>query len=368
MKFEIDRKVLVDSLKPLAAIINTRQHQAVMDNVHIVIKDNVLTMTTANDFSQLTRVVNLEGNNDDLHTTLPAKKLLSIADVASGVTIKIELGDDEKAIVKAGKSRFKLSGLPAEDYPINNEIKDGTEFSINSNKLKSMITQTAFCVATNDVRYYLTGLLIEIKAGQLAFVATDGHRMAVSKTRVENAKDMKFIVPLTSVLSLGRLLALNKNDNDVIITADDKQVFVNVNENVTMSSKLIDGNYPDWEMVIPTTSEIELPLVTQDFKQAITRASILSNEKYKGLSLKIEGNVLTLAGKNSRAENSEDILELTDVVGSIEIGLNGCYLKDAVNAITTPEMSISFVDLAVSCAIKEKNNSDVVFIIMPMKL
>ncbi|RKZ54185.1 MAG: DNA polymerase III subunit beta [Candidatus Parabeggiatoa sp. nov. 3] len=371
MYFEISRKELLIPLKMITGVVEQRQTLPILANTLVSVKDNTLHLTATDAEVEIVCHLPLESGNleDDNNgeTTIPARKFFDICkSLSDEIVIQVKT-EDNLATIKAGKSTFKLQTLPAEDFPETPKMTEQTEFNISQHNLKNLLYKTSFCVATNDVRYYLTGLLLEIGDGSISLVGTDGHRMAVAQHEFESDQTAKVIIPRKAVLELSKLLT--DSDTEVKVLVDDNHIRFELSDAYVMSSKLIDGNFPDWHTVIPQNPDKMVIVETSLLKQSLTRASILSNEKYKGVRLQLSTNLLTISAKNAYQEEAEEIVEV-EYAGSdeLEIGFNGTYILDALNVISTKMVQLALSDSNSSCLITEENNEDNKFIVMPMRL
>ncbi len=365
MYFEISRKELLTPLKMITGVVEQRQTLPILANTLVSVKDNTLHLTATDAEVEIKCSLSLEAGEDG-EITIPARKFFDICkSLPDGVVIKINT-EENQVTLKAGKSKFKLQTLPADDFPSSPELATTADFQISGHHLKNLLYKTSFCVATNDVRYYLTGLLLEIGDGKISLVATDGHRMAVAQHDFESTQTARVIIPRKAVLELSKLLS--DNDDEVQVSVDDNHIRFELNDSLLMSSKLIDGNFPDWNTVVPVQPDKIVIAETSEIKQALTRAAILSNEKYKGIRFQLSENLLTVSGKNSYQEEASDVVETEYTGEELEIGFNGVYFIDAINAISTKRVQISFIDANSSCLIMEEDNEANKFIVMPMRL
>jgi DNA polymerase III subunit beta len=371
MYFEISRKELLIPLKMITGVVEQRQTLPILANTLVSVKDNTLHLTATDAEVELVCHLPLESGHIETDntgdTTIPARKFFDICKSLSDEVVIQVTTEDNLATIKAGKSKFKLQTLPAEDFPETPKLTQQTEFYISQHDLKNLLYKTSFCVATNDVRYYLTGLLLEIAEDSLSLVGTDGHRMAVAQLQFESSQTARVIIPRKAVLELSKLLA--DNDTEVKVLVDENHIRFELNDGYVMSSKLIDGNFPDWHTVIPQNPDKQVIVETSVLKQSLSRASILSNEKYKGVRLQLSTNLLTISAKNAYQEEAEEIVEV-EYSGSdeLEIGFNGTYILDALNVISTKMVQLALSDSNSSCLITEENNEENKFIVMPMRL
>lgn len=370
MYFEIAKKDLLTPLKMITSVVEQRQTLPILANTLVIVKNNSLSLTATD--AEVEISCNLPLTNGDLiadnygETTIHARKFFDICKSLPDVSIQVTV-EDNQAILNAGKSKFKLQTLSADEFPSSPSLKDAKEFLIAPQDLKHLIYKTSFCIATNDVRYYLTGLLLEIANKKISFVATDGHRMAVAQIDLDDDDLVhKVIIPRKAVVELSKLL--KDGESDVKILMDDNHISFELNDNVVMTSKLIDGNFPEWQNVLPSNNDKIVIADTKLLKDALSRASILSNEKFKGIRLNLSENLITLSAKNTYQEEAEEVVEVEYSGEELEIGFNGGYLLDALNVISTNMTQLAFGDNNSSCLITEEDNDDCKFIVMPMRL
>ena len=298
--------------------------------------------------------------------TVPGRKLLDICRaLPDGATINISLSGD-KLSIRSGRSKFTLATLPAAEFPTVEDIGAGQSIEVSQVTLARLLEKTHFAMAQQDVRYYLNGLLIETGDSYLRAVATDGHRLALCQVAEEGRKlpEQQVIVPRKGVLELQRLLT---GEGDVSIELGANHIRLQLDGN-RLTSKLIDGRFPEYDRVIPKDTDNELLADREVFKGALQRTAILSNEKYRGIRLVIRDSGVVLQAHNPEQEEAEEELEVQYSGEDIEIGFNVNYLVDALNAITSDEVSISVVDGNSSCLLREPGNDDCKYVVMPMRL
>ncbi len=369
MYFEISRQELLPSLKMITGVVEQRQTLPILANTLVQVKNNQLHLTATDAEVEIACRLPLEPNtgiDNEGETTIPARKWFDICkSLTDSVVIQVNI-EENQATLKAGKSKFKLQTLPTEDFPSSPQLTKPTEFHISQQQLKHLIHKTSFCIATNDVRYYLTGLLLEITEGKISLVATDGHRMAMAQHDFETDQTARVIIPRKAILELSKWLT--DNESEVKVSFDDNHICFELSDTYVMNSKLIDGNFPDWNAVIPSNPDKIVVAETQLLKQSLSRASILSNEKYKGVRLALSPNLMTISAKNAYQEEAEEILEVEYNGEELEIGFNGIYILDALNVISTKMVQLALSDSNSSCLITEEDNEDCQFIVMPMRL
>lgn len=371
MKFSISRDSLVKSLNLVAGVVERRQTLPILANVLLVLKEEWLSLTGTDLEVELVGRIKLASAVDEPgEVTVPARKLLDICkSLPEGSTIKFTTKDN-KVAVKSGNSRFSLSTLPARDFP-NVENSLGThELTLKQGHLKRLIDRTGFAMAQQDVRYYLNGMLWELDSKQLRVVATDGHRLAMC-TLKENIKvtgdgGAQVILPRKGVLELSRLL-----------TEDDAEIQINIGSNhirattgeFTFTSKLVDGKFPDYDKVVPRAPSNILKGSRQDLRQAFTRTAILSNEKFRGVRLKLTANTLDIVANNPEQEEAEETVPVNYAGEVLEIGFNVSYLLDVLGVLSGDQIKLSLADPNSSALLEEESDDgDSLYVVMPMRL
>ena len=367
MKFTVNREVLLKPLQHVAGVVERRQTLPVLSNVLAVLDNNRLSLTGTDLEVELVANIPVEQEVGG-EITIPAKKLLEICkSLPDSADLKFSQ-DDQKMVIKAGRSRFSLSTLPANDFP-NLEDGPGTQkFTIAQKKFKKLVERTSFAMAQQDVRYYLNGLLVEISGSRFRCVATDGHRLALSDCELENQsfdQTTQVIVPRKGILELARLM--DQSDDLVTVNVGTNHIKVEIDD-ITFTSKLVDGKFPDYDRVLPKGGEISLVVDREEMKQALSRVSILSNEKYRGVRLTLgEGN-LEIIANNPEQEEAEENVAIDYSGKEAEVGFNVAYLLDVMNVTKDEQIRMTLADSNSSALLEELENSDSMYVVMPMRL
>jgi DNA polymerase-3 subunit beta len=298
---------------------------------------------------------------------VPARKLLDIVKaLPDGSTIGFTVSE-EKATLIAGKSRYTLSTLPAAEFPATDQVETVDEVSLPEKSLKTLIDKTAFAMANQDVRYYLNGMLFDFSNDALRVVATDGHRLAVCDYDgdVTLKGDRQLIVPRKGVLELGRMMG--DSDDEVVLALGRSHVRL-VKAGTRFTSKLIDGRFPDYEAVIPVGADKQVLADRDLLTHALQRAAILSNEKYKGVRLEANGNMLKIIAHNPQHEEAVEEMEVELNFESLAVGFNVTYLLDALMALETDMVSLELKDPNSSCLVSAPDSDLNRHVVMPLKL
>lgn len=370
MKFSITRDSLVKSLNVVAGVVERRQTLPILANVLIVLEEDRLCLTGTDLEVELVGRVTLSTAGDSGEVTVPARKLLDICkSLPEGSDISFSVKEN-KVSVTSGRSRFTLSTLPARDFP-NVEDSIGThQFTLKQGQLKRLIDRTSFAMAQQDVRYYLNGMLWELDGKEaLRVVATDGHRLAMctlsEKVKVKGEGGIQVILPRKGVLELARLLMDDAADISIIIGSNHIRA---VTENFTFTSKLVDGKFPDYQRVLPASPDKILMGSRQELRQAFTRTAILSNEKYRGVRLKLTKNTLDIVANNPEQEEAEETVSVEYSGEALEIGFNVSYLLDVLGVLSGERVKLSLADPNSSALVEESEEGDSLYVVMPMRL
>lgn len=366
MEFEISRQALLTPLRLLTGIVERKQTLPILGNILVVLEDGMLHLTSTDSELEMSCKVAADSGSDG-RTTIPALKLFEICR-SLGDDAQLQVKQDASRVtLKSGRSRFSLTFLPAEDFPAGEDVAPELTFTVPQNTLKWLFAKTQFAMAQQDVRYYLNGLLLEVNSDRLRVVATDGHRLAMAQESVEAEvpERRQIIVPRKAVLELAR--SLEDSDDPVELGLASNHIRFTL-PTFTLTSKLIDGNFPDYTGVIPAQPEKNVVADSAAFKQALGRAAILSSDKYKGVRLGISPGQLQVTAHNPEQEEAEEELDVEYQGEEFEIGFNVTYLQDALGAIDTDEAELYFTDTNSSCLLSPRDTDDLKYVIMPMRL
>ncbi len=365
MKFTAAREVLLKPLQAVIGVVERRQTMPILSNVLMIARDGQLSITATDLEVELVAQAEVDAETGG-EITVSGRKLLDICKaLPEGSDVDISLSG-EKLAVRAGRSKFNLATLPAAEFPVVEDIKAGQTISVSQDALGRLIEKTHFSMAQQDVRYYLNGMLLETGGQHLRAVATDGHRLALCQVELDGAdlEEQQVIVPRKGVLELQRLMT---GDGDLNIELGANHIRIQL-DGIRFTSKLIDGRFPEYDRVIPKESSNELKANRSDFRGALQRTAILSNEKYRGIRLVIRDSGVILQAHNPEQEEAEEELEVEYSGEDIEIGFNVNYLLDALGAVEGDDVTLSVQDSNSSCLIRQPGNEDSTFVVMPMRL
>ena len=366
MKTIINREDILTPLQNVIGAVERRQTLPILGNVLLKSINSKLTMTTTD--LEIEMISQLDSvSSDDFETTIPARKLLDICKALPEQAEIVFDIEDNRVTLTSGRSRFVLASLPASEFPGLDEIDEQQSFELPQNRLKSLFDNTAFSMAQQDVRYYLNGILVEISTDLIKLVATDGHRLALSEYKtdidVENAKQI--IIPRKGVIELSRLL--DNSDSPARITLSQNHIRVQAGR-LVFTSKLIDGKFPDYNRVIPVDGNRIMEVNRESLKHSMNRIAILSNEKYRGIRLTLSEGNLSIQANNPDQEEAEEEISVSYKDNDMEIGFNVTYLIDVLNVLDSENVFVKFKDANSSCIISDREDSDSLYVVMPMRL
>ncbi|MBH1970847.1 DNA polymerase III subunit beta [Moraxellaceae bacterium AER2_44_116] len=384
MRLSISRDQLLKPLQQVAGVVERKHTMPILANVLLRVQKDEISFTGTDLEVELvaTQKLNSDQFVDAGTITIPCRKLLDICkSLPSGATIELSL-DEQKLVIKSGRSRFSLATLPAQDFPSLEEDAGAFSLNISQGNLKRLIEKTSFAMAQQDVRYYLTGMLFEVSDNQLRTVTTDGHRLALCDAIAEAAPSEKIqvIVPRKGVQELQRLLSdddsalhLTFGNNHLQVTLpitsgkkkDDEAI---VEGMVSFTSKLIDGKFPDYQRVLPRGGDKIVLVSHEDFRQALQRAAILTNEKYKGVRFSLKNNELCIQANNPEQEEAREELAIEYVGDVLDIAFNVQYLLDVLSVLNGTNTKLILSDSNASILVQETDSQDAVYVVMPMRL
>ena len=363
------RDMLLAPLQSVSGIVEKRHTLPILSNVLLEKKADLLTLLATDIEIQITTTTSGAAGDGDGAVTVGARKLQDILrSLPDSADVSLSL-DDKRLQVRAGKSRFTLQTLPAEDFP-RMALTDGDlkKFSVTQKQFRQLLAQTQFSMASQDVRYYLNGLLLLIDGNELRAVATDGHRLAYASMPLEGEAEssrQELILPRKTVLELSRLLA--DSDDPLLIELSSNQIRFKFGH-INLVSKLIDGKFPDYERVIPATLKNVVALNRAALLQSMVRAAILTNEKFRGVRLVLSAGSMKIMAANAEQEEAQEEIEVDYSGDAIDVGFNVGYLLDVLNNTSVETVEWGFNDANSSALLSIPGNERFKYVVMPMRI
>ena len=351
----------------VTGVVERRQTLPVLSNLLVQARDDGLSIS-ATDLEVELHVHVRDGVKVERpgKATIPGRKFADIwRSLPEGSNISVEVA--EQVTVRSGKSRFTLATLPVDEFPEMAEPKSDVKVLVPVADVRRLLDQTSFAMAQQDVRYFLNGMLFEITAEHVRTVATDGHRLAMCTCQggAEGVDRMQAIVPRKGVNELSRMLG--EGDEALLLALGSNHLRV-VQGGYTLVTKLVDGQFPDYDRVIPKNGEHFVTGDRETLRRSLRSTSILSNEKYRGVRLALEKEQLTVQANNPDQEEAEDVIAVEYDGEPMEIGFNADYLLDILNALSGENVRFSVSDGNSSALIEGPEEDGSLFVVMPMRL
>jgi DNA polymerase-3 subunit beta len=366
MNIDTNREALNGAMTRVGGVVERRQTLPILGNLLFTVRGGVLEITgTDLEIEVKTRLAvdsDMEGE-----FTLPARKIIDICRaLPEGAPVKIDV-QGERAVVRSEKSRFVLGTLPAADYPSKEAVIPEHAVELDEGDFKRLLEKTGFAMAQQDVRYYLNGLLLEITDGKINAVATDGHRLAMASLGVSgvDGEELQSILPRKTVLELSRLLGTESRRLELEFGCGFFRVGLG---DTSLTSKLIEGRYPEYRRVIPRLTDKVVLLDRESVRHALLRTAILSNEKYRGVRLTFEEGVLRMQAHNPEQEEAEDELAIEYTEDKVSMGFNVSYLLDVLAVLETDLVEFKFSESGSSALLTEQGGGRDLYVVMPMRL
>jgi len=361
------RDEILAPLSAVSGIIERRHTLPILSNVLIDRTAESLSFLATDIEIQITAKSGLEAAAEARSVTVGARKLLDILRaLPDGVEVTLQQ-QDKRLLVRAGKSRFSLQTLPAEDFPrLARPAGESARFKLEQKELRRVLSLVQYAMAQQDIRYYLNGLLMVVEDRSLKLVATDGHRLALAALKLATELSrQEVIVPRKTVVELSKLLADSAEPVNIELSSTQAAFSFGA---VELVSKLVDGKFPDYARVIPTQHKNRLQLPREPLRQALLRAAILSNEKFRGVRWVLGEGSLKIVSSNAEQEEAHEELEVKYSGDSLDIGFNVNYLLDVLNNVPGAELECAFGDASSSALISYASEKDFKYVVMPMRI
>ncbi|HRL76165.1 MAG TPA: DNA polymerase III subunit beta [Candidatus Accumulibacter phosphatis] len=369
------RDVLLAPLQAVSGIVERRHTLPILSNVLLEKRGEVLTLLATDIEIQITTSTPDIGGEGEGAVTVGARKLQEILrSLPETAEVSLVL-EDRRLQVKAGRSRFNLQTLPADDFPsMTLSQGEARNLRLTQREFRQLLAQTHYSMASQDVRYYLNGLLLLLADGELRAVATDGHRLAYASMPLAAAAGaagddgesrQELILPRKTVVELNRLLA--DSDEPLVIDILPNQIRFQFGQ-ISLVSKLIDGRFPDYQRVIPLTLKDVIRLQRSVLLQSMVRAAILTNEKFRGVRLVLAEGSLKIIAANAEQEEAQEEIEVDYSGEPLDVGFNVSYLLDVLNNSVGETIDWGFNDASSSALLTIPGNDRFKYVVMPMRI
>jgi len=365
----INRDDLLLALQQVIGAVERRNTLPILSHVLLVFEGDTLAITATDLEIELKGYAKLPFAQSSFSLTLPGRKLFDICKaLPEQVPIEISV-ENQKVTLKAGRSRFTLVSKSPDDFPQLDDEVTKAECVLTGEQLHFLLERTQFAMAQQDVRYYLNGMLFEFTGDKMTSVATDGHRLAVCHQALDyplqEEAPIKVIVPRKGIQELSRLLG---NSDEKITFQMQQNHICFASDDFVLTSKLIDGRFPDYQRVLPKVGNNVMVCKKNDFKQILNRVSILSNEKYRGIRFELNENTLTVSATNPEQEQAEEEISVEYNGAPITLGFNVNYLLDIISVFSSETFKIYINDANSGVLVEEENHPACLYVVMPMRI
>jgi DNA polymerase-3 subunit beta len=371
---QVGGKDLLRSLKTVVGVVESSQILQILSHVKLVASGNVLTITASDSEVELVSSVAMRQSvSGEFSITVPGKKLFDICrTLPEGVDVSMQCTRSWVKVRAAESIEFTLSALPAEGFPLIRVSDDVNRFSLKMQSFALVLGSSSFAMAQSDVRHFLNGMLLSFSQDNLKVTATDGHRLAIDFADLESAVDVDVInaiVPRKAILELLKLVDVS-SDVDVSIAVTNHHIKVE-GDGFTLTTRLLEGDYPDCERLIPDYDGTKAIVSRSQFKQALSRAAVLAKEKYHGVRLSFGGGQLKISSQNSDNEKAFESFDIDYNGEDITIAFNISYLLDVVNVLAAEDIDFVLSDPQKCVLLKDLGETDTqnaLYVVMPMTI
>jgi len=372
MKLTIERSQLLKSLAHVQSVVERRNTIPILSNVKLEGRPGSLSLNATDMDLDIVETVNADVSRPGA-TTAPAHTLYEIVrKLPDGSQVEIDFDADSGLLtLRSGRSKFSLSCLPVEDFPVLSGGELPFTFTVTAAELKALVDRTRFAISTEETRYYLNGIYLHAATGVsgevLRAVATDGHRLArVEVTLPEGAAGMPgVIVPRKTVQEMRKLI--DETEGEVTVSLSETKLRFAFGDAV-LTSKLIDGTFPDYERVIPADNDKQMQVDVKSFSQAVDRVSAISTEKSRAIKLALEKGTVTLSASSPENGSATEEIEAQYESIPLEIGFNSRYLLDILGQVEGDVATFSMADAASPTVVRDGVNAGAIYVLMPMRV
>lgn len=361
------RELLSGPIQTVSGVIERKQPLPILANILISQQGKKVSFTGTDLDIQIKTEADIGVEEGNISTTVSSRKFNDILSTLSD-SDPVQISEKGRHLsLVSNKSKFELQTLPAADFPCMNQAEFSSGFKMPCEQFKYMLSMVYFAAAQNNVRYFLNGVLLSVSEKIIRAVATDGHRLALCEMELEAPADKKFDVILTRKAVKEFLRLVPDSDAALSFEVASTQVKVTFN-NIEIVSKIIEGKFPDYQRVIPTTNDKVFLVDREVLSKALQRVAILTTDKFKGVRWTLQENKLHIAATNAEMEEAEDEIEIKYSGSELEIGFNVTYLQDVLNILKTAEVKFALGSQLSSALITMPDNDKFKFVVMPMSI
>lgn len=371
MKVSLDRTALLRTLNHVQSVVERRNTIPILANILIEADSGALRLTATDLDIEITDTAEADISQPG-RVTAPAHTFFDVVrKMRDGAQIELVVEKDNRISISAGRSHFELPTLPAEDFQTMSREEAPVSFEIDGGDLARLIDKTSFAISTEETRYYLNGIYFHTAKGTdgavLRSVATDGHRLALCDSALpEGAAELSgIIIPRKAVSEIRRLL--EGSQNAVQIEASEAKISFSIGD-ATLTTKLIDGSFPDYDRVIPKGNDKLAGLHTQEFSEAVDRVATVSAEKSRSVKLGFDENIVNISVHNVESGLGEEELTASYTHEPISIGFNARYLLEIAARVGGDDLIIELADTSAPALLRDNDDGDALYVLMPLRV
>ena len=370
MQFVVKRDTLLKSLNFVQGIVEKKNTLPILSNVLLQLKDSKLFIVATDlDIIFYDEISDIQTIKEGSTTTSAAILFDILRKISSNSELKFELKSENKLSLKSDNADFNLLCLPTDNFPTFSDEFEGKEILVDSNKFLKLLNKTKISISNDDTRHYLNGVYLHITEGNgrnfLTGVATDSHRLSSSSLEIENSDFNSLILPRKTVFQLCSLLS-ETNEKLSMQTSDNKIKFT-VGK-IKLISKVIDGKFPDYKKVVPTSNDKTLVVSSRDFISSIERVASVSLDRKEGVKLSINKDNVQLSVNSANSGDGNEKINAEFSSGNLNISFNSKYLIDIASEIADKNLKINLKDSVSPVLIEDNSDKNSYYVIMPMKI
>jgi len=365
MDFYIKKEEIVKCLNTTLGVVEKRQTLPILSNVLFDVNETSLKLTATDLESEISSTSTISNYKSGGKTTAPAKKLSELCRLFPDLSEIHFYIDGDNLKIETNSGNYNLATLPSEDFPVFETDETENSININSQKMRNLINKTAFAMGNQDWRHFLNGLYLNIDDKEITSVATDAHRLAMSSAELNEASSEEYtgIVPRKSINEIAKMIG--DSDENIIIRIGQSSIVAEIS-GIVFASKLIEGKFPDYEQVIPSGESSVLKIEKKAFADSLSRVSVLSSEKYKGVRLITNNDLLNITANNPEKEQGEENVPCSYSGEKIDIAFNVNYLQEILSTINDQHVEINFFGSDKSCLITTPESEKLKYVVMPL--
>ena len=368
MKIIFKTSTLISKLKNIAPTAEAKQTLQILGNLKVSVLGDTASFVGSDLEIEVSSEVECKADGQ-CEFTLPAKKFLEVCNALSSHDEIVVSLENNKADVIAGKSKVSLPTLSSDDFPLMSFNNTATKAEISLHELSNLISKTSFAMAYQDARHFLNGLHLCSQNGKIVSVCTDGHRLAKYESEITYSEDLSIIIPRKAILEINRILSSFSDNKEQLteFSVNNNSFQIKINEYL-LTSKLIEGNYPNFNKVIPEETKAKITVDKMSFKSSLNIISKVVNQQYKGVKLTPTSSALHLITSNTESEIGEDEIEATYDGDDMSIGFNISYIQDVIDTLQSETVEICINDQNSGCILIGPSDPNSIYVIMPMRV